>query len=502
LPHISTLNSWIRRLLFATAAVSGVLLLLRGVVGPFGPVNNPLNLESALALSVLLMLLTSRGTAEQAVQRNRRWSWAIVGIVAVVAYIPILSMPLVTDDYIHLHQISTGTAPTVLECLTRSCGGPQFFRPAGFATYWAEWKLSRTAAMPRHAFDLLLHAACSLLFLALLRRLATPPPFDWLGGLLFAMNGLGPESVAWPAARFDTLAVLFSLVAAIAVLRATRLAAATSLAATATACLSKESAYVLPVLLALLLGRSLWTRAGRLLAAGNFAVAGAIFAWRWWALKGIGGYVEQSGAPTVMQWDALKLMKTFLWRIWGVLWFPVNWSPPLEVWLMLGLAVGIAGSLTLFRARPDRTRLRLCALGVAVACIPVHHMLLIGPSLERSRYLTYATPAFVLLLVTACRGLPRWSGTAALSLIVAFQGAAQTHNLIIWRSVATARYDLCRSMAERARTTPGVLTIHDVPLVVSGVYWRNGLEECMALEFGIPLGKVLVKIAQPDPRQF
>jgi hypothetical protein len=55
-----------------------------------------------------------------------------------------------------------------------------------------------------------------------------------------------------------------------------------------------------------------------------------------------------------------------------------------------------------------------------------------------------------------------------------------------------ARYDLCRSIAERARTTPGVLAIHNVPLIVDGVYWRNGLEECMALEFGIPMGKVLV----------
>ena len=492
MPHISILNSWIRRLLFATAAVSGVLLLLRAVVGPFGPVNNPLNLESALALSVLLMLLSSQGTAKQTGRPNLQWSWAIVGIVAVVAYIPILSMPLVTDDYIHLHQISTGAAPTALECLTHSCGGPRFFRPAGFATYWAEWKLWRTAAMPRHAFDLLLHAACSLLFLLLLRRLGTPPPFDWLGGLLFAMNGLGPESVAWPGARFDALAVTFSLVAAIAVLRGTRWAAAVSLAATAFACLSKESAYVLPVLLALLLGRSLRTRAGRLLAAGNCAVAGGIFAWRWWVLKGIGGYVEQSGAPTVMQWGAFKLMKTFLWRIWGVLWFPVNWSTPLEVWLMLGLAFGIAGSLALFRARPDRTRLWLCALGVAVACIPVHHMLLIGPTLERSRYLTYAVPAFVLLLVTACLGLPRWAGTAALSLILAFQVAAQTHNLIIWRSVATARYNLCRSIAERARATPGVLAIDNIPLIVDGVYWRNGLEECMALEFAVPMGKVRV----------
>lgn len=418
-----------------------------------------------MAVIAGLAIRSVRGRKNEAI-RSSAWSVCLVAAAAACAYLPILWMPLITDDYIHISQISNGQAPTAIGCLTHSCGGPQVFRPIGFAIYWAEWGLWGTAAMPRHALDLVLQVAISVLFVLLLRRLGTPPPFDWLGGLVFALNGIGPERVAWPAARFDTLAILFSLMAALAILRG-RLAVCAL--ATVAACMSKESAFVLPVLLALLVCGALikvWP---------SFLAAAAVFAWRWVVLKGIGGYVDQTGAPTVFQFDALKLVKTLLWRIWGVLWFPINWSRPLEWWMWAAVAAGVLGSLALFRSRPDRTRVWLCIAGVMVSCLPVHHMLLIGPSLERSRYLAYASPVLVLLLVTAASGR---RGMVALGLLAAFHLGALEHNLNIWRSVAQARYDLCHS--GRA------VSVQDMPLTVDGVYWRNGFEECVAQQRPLP----------------
>ncbi len=454
-----------------------------------------------MAISLLLVLLFGRSHAAVLTQEAHRvWPVLLVALAAAAAYIPVLSMPLVTDDYIHIQQISTGQAPTPLECLTNSCGGPRFFRPLGFSVYWAEWEMWGTAAFPRHALDVVLHVALSVLFLRLTRLLAIPPPLDWLAGLLFALNGIGPESVAWPAARFDTLAILFSLIAALAVRGGGRWSLPVSLVATAAACLSKESAYVLPLLLGLLCGKALLTRAGKVLTGCNFAIALAVFAWRWAVLKGIGGYQEQSGVPTVFEFDLLKLAKTFLSRIWGVLWFPINWSRPLEPWMLLGLIAGVAGSLMLWRAKPERARLWLCAIGVVVACLPAHHMLLIGPSLERSRYLTYAMPAFVLLLTVACAGLPRRSGALTMALLVLFHLAALEHNLHIWSTVASARYNFCRSTAERAVNSTSPIETGPLPLTVDGVYWRNGLEDCMVLEFGVPMGKVHVDVAGQSAR--
>lgn len=320
-----------------------------------------------------------------------------------------------------------------------------------------------------------------------------PPPFDWLGALLFAWNGIRPEAVAWPADRFDTLVLAFSFSAALALLRGGALGLVLSLVATMAACLSKESAYVLPLLLALLLGKRALTRAGRILIGSNLAMAAAVFAWRWWALKGIGGYVGQDGTtPTVFQFHAVTLAKTFLARIWGILAFPINWSRPLEWWMMVAFGAGLIASLLLFGSRSGRQRVLLCLIGVVVACLPTHHMLLIDSSLERSRYLNLATPAFGLLLVFACLALPRPIGILVLSLLVVFHLAALEHNLRIWKSISTARYQLCSDLAARARNASGPLAINDVPLVVDGVYWRNGIEDCLWLEFGVPMGKVLV----------
>ena len=257
--------------------------------------------------------------------------------------------------------------------------------------------------------------------------------------------------------------------------------------ATAAACLSKESAFVLPLLLAAMAGR-----ARRTLAA-SFAVAGGIFVWRWWVLKGIGGYSSLNGeAPSVLEFHGVTLVKTFLARIWGVLWFPVNWSTPFEWWMALGLVAGIAGSLALLKAHPDRGRFALSLACVAIACVPVHHMLLIGPSLERSRYLTYTAAPFIFALALAYSALPVRIGVAAMALLVGFQAAALLHNLKIWRSVASARYEVCRSVAATARNTPGPIAIAGFPLMIDGVYWSNGLEDCLWLEFDIPPGKVLV----------
>ena len=157
-----------------------------------------------------------------------------------------------------------------------------------------------------------------------------------------------------------------------------------------------------------------------------------------------------------------------------------------------GLGAGLIAFLLLLASRPDRKRAVLCLAGVVVACAPPYNMLLIDSSLERSRYLDLATPAFTVLLVFACVALPRHLGIAALTLFVLFHIAALEHNLKIWHSVSTARYELCRSLAERARNAPEPISINDVPLVVDGVYWRNGIEDCLWLDFGIPMGRVRV----------
>ena len=221
-------------------------------------------------------------------------------------------------------------------------------------------------------------------------------------------------------------------------------------------------------------------------------------------MAGAGGHRRLSRpgyAPAILHFDLLGAVKTFLLRIWGILWFPVNWSRPLEWWLMAGMACGVAGSLLLLRARPARGVLALCLAGIALTCIPTHNMLLIGPSLERARYLTLAVPLIVLALGFCFAALPRRVGLAGLALMVAFHAAAMRHNLMAWRSVSTARYTVCRNLAERARASASPISLTGMPLMIDGVYWRNGLEDCLDVDFGIPPGTVLVNNPEGAPEK-
>jgi hypothetical protein len=389
-------------------------------------------------------------------------------------------MPLVTDDYIHIRQIASGEAPSPLGCFTQSCGGPQFFRPLGFSIYWMEWDLWGRAPAPRHALDLMLHAASSLLFLLLMRRLGVAPPFDLLAALLFAWHGIRHAGSAVFAGRGIG-----------------RIAAGPQWAGRFHARHRGRLPEQGICFRAALAARGpTWSR--QTCAGSELRRRWRNFFWRWWVLKGIGGYSSLNGeAPSVLEFHGVTLVKTFLARIWGVLWFPVNWSTPFEWWMALGLVAGIAGSLALLKAHPDRGRFALSLACVAIACVPVHHMLLIGPSLERSRYLTYAAAPFIFALALAYSALPVRIGVAAMALLVAFQAAALLHNLKIWRSVASARYEVCRSVAATARNTPGPIAIAGFPLMIDGVYWSNGFEDCLWLEFDIPPGKVLVNSSAP-----
>ena len=317
-PGLEALRRMAAALLVTVACVSGAMLAVRAIAGPFRLAHSPINPECALAVALLARLLVGlQPRAEPSPQvAPRHWPMLLVVLATLAAYWPILDMPLITDDYTHIRQIATGEAPTALGCLTHSCGGPHVYRPLGFSTFWAEWELWGTDPFPRHALDLALAAASSLLFLLLARSIGLPPPFDLLAGLLFALNALRPETVAWSGARFDALALLFSLAAALSALRRSGLALAVTVAATIAACLSKESAYVLPLLLAILLVPRWRERTARLRVGATLAAAAFVFAWRWWVLGGIGGYLADNiGAPTILDIQLLTLLKSFLWRI-------------------------------------------------------------------------------------------------------------------------------------------------------------------------------------------
>ena len=101
-----------------------------------------------------------------------------------------------------------------------------------------------------HALSVVLHITVSLLVYTLARRRGFAVWTAIAAAMLFLLHGSRPEAVTWIAAQFDLWAAFFVLIALLAFDRGWH---AASLAPLLLALLSKESAYVYPLLLLLLL---------------------------------------------------------------------------------------------------------------------------------------------------------------------------------------------------------------------------------------------------------
>jgi len=278
---------------------------------------------------------------------------------------------------------------------------------------------------------------------------------------------------------------------------------------------TKESAFCLPLLpVALLpcLPRAQWRRAtAAALVLGS--VCALLFAYRWWALGGIGGYADSTGVSTVWRSRPLHTSEALFFRQWAFLFFPVNWSVPLEWWLR-SAAAAFLGMLVVCAAlggAPRGSRARLLA-GLAfllAADIPIQHLLMFQPDFAGARvlYLPLAGLAiFWAALLEGSAGDKRtWTMAAVL---IAFNVAALEHNLRPWRTTPAAAAAVCRALGREMANDPRPVFVSGLPDRLQGVYFlSNGFPECVELNSGQPAARVRVvggsaEVATPAARSF
>jgi tetratricopeptide (TPR) repeat protein len=130
----------------------------------------------------------------------------------------------------------------------------QLYHPLPMLTFWLQAKLHGLSLPWLRLVNVLLHAACTLSLLAVMRRCQLPQPSTWLACLIFLLHPLVTEPVMWLTGRHDTLAALLTLLALLAFpkpfapRRGLRLLASSLCCAGAFA--SKEPYVVAPVLVA------------------------------------------------------------------------------------------------------------------------------------------------------------------------------------------------------------------------------------------------------------
>jgi hypothetical protein len=382
-----------------------------------------------------------------------------------------------------------------------------FFRPVAFISYWLDYQWAEKVAARWHAWGLAVHTANVCLLYGLMRRLKMRRWAATVAALVFAVHGSRAETVSWSDARSDLLATFFCLAALLAVVAycrgGRRAFLVPAILCAALGVCTKESAFCLPLLPVTLLpflGREERRRAGAasLALASVCAVA---FAYRWWALGGIGGYADRSGVSAVLHSRPLHTFEALFFRQWAFLFFPVNWVAPLEWWLGAA-AAGFMAVLAVCAVRGGASRAKLLA-GIAfllAAALPVQHILMFQQDFAGARVLYLPVAGLAIFWGAVVEGLPgrklRWAVAAAL---VVFNVAALEHNLRPWRTTPAAAVAVCRALGREMAHDPRPVAVSDLPDRRDGVYFLgNGFPECVEMNSGQAGGRVYVVGRNPD----
>ncbi|HZC77113.1 MAG TPA: hypothetical protein VE258_05160, partial [Ktedonobacterales bacterium] len=177
-------------------------------------------------------------------RNNHAGRW-LAAIVALVAALPGLRVPFLSDDWAQVAAAANG----------RLLATPfQDFRPLFMTLYWLDLKVWGAHAFGFHLTNVALLALASALVVSVADRFTNDKQVSTLAGVLFALHPYHVENAAWIAGRADALQAVFYLLALLSFERwrtsGRRLPYAT-LALAEAALLSKESAVTLSALLAL-----------------------------------------------------------------------------------------------------------------------------------------------------------------------------------------------------------------------------------------------------------
>jgi len=188
--------------------------------------------------------------------RERAESPIILGVLAAfcAAYFPFLGGGVLTDDFAHLMRQRGWPSFTEVVSTPDPFG---FYRPAVQASFWVNAHLFGFEPVAFRAINLFLHLTCIACVYRLACKLSLSSRASLLATLAFALTPKANSiAVLWISGRTDLMMALFCLMALLAWLR-WRASRKTKWVLASVFCyvlavLSKESAFLLPVLLPLL----------------------------------------------------------------------------------------------------------------------------------------------------------------------------------------------------------------------------------------------------------
>lgn len=380
--------------------------------------------------------------------------------LAALVWLPVVALPLCSDDYELLWALRDGG----LRGAWFTHPAP-FFRPGMSAMYLLEDALAGGLAWPRHLLSITAHLGCTVLVGRLAERLK---PGSGVGAALcFGVLACHGEAVVWVAAQGDLFAAFFGLIYLLAAIESRRWAGALLLIA----CAFKESALGLPIAAWALRGRPDWD---------------LVIVPLWLALRAamLGDWVAGYGVASHMPADPLRYVASVTTMALRTLAPPILPHPTtVSGWAALVVVGGGALAVYLRAWGFGRAEARL-SLAWGAALLPVLAMGARMDRFEAERFL-YLPSAFMCVLV---------AGRVQLWPLVVIQVLGVALSISAWTQSA-AQVLRVRSWMEAHTAPPAVLLL---PEGVRGTYslrngasglWRSTLSgEAVALDAPMRVG--------------
>lgn len=453
-----------------------------------------MNFESTSAVAFIGIFLCAIPNAQHTgrVKEQRARRGVLLPLLAVLPLLITIQSPFLFDSYTHIVTASKESFRDVIHtAYVHPTSGDFFFRPLGYIDYWLESKWAGFSQLRWHIDGLLFHLVAIYLILILCRRLGLSIWASSVAALLFGIHGANPEAVSWVAARFDELATVFVLLALILLCEYADKQKKNTLFLMLASCvcsvLSKESAFCIPGLALC----CLWFR-GRVNKAGIKGVVSlvlacaAVFVYRCWVVGGIGGYRDSTGTPSILHFSVARFVETVLFRMWGVLLFPINWSVRPEMWLVLAMIFFVFATVVAAHSSgPTPRRAPAALIFCVIALLPAAHLASLDARITGARVFHLATVGLALLIGAVYDGFAnKHLATFVITGFLLFQCAALVHNLAIWRDTAYLAWRTCSAFAKFSSDTQP-LWVLPLPSTHNGVFFlANGFGDCVYVNSG------------------
>jgi len=407
------------------------------------------------------------------------WPWLGVTI-AIISWASMLGVFFIGDDFAHLAAAQNWSLQSLWEQV-RYGQAETFLRPIGFASIFLDYSIWGSNPIGFHLTNLLIHFISVGGLFVLVRQLGGEKDIALATAGIFAAMPVQVETVAWMGARFDLLSVCFSVWSIVCYLwsrsKSNNAGYALGLVLYLLAILSKESGFVVPLLIAAIELLTFPT-IKILRTIGFFAFGAAVFLYRILVLGGVGGYSSE-GKVSALHITS-STFEGLLVRGPTQTLFGFNWSHPPD-WLLIGLSSVLVALLIhlAFNSRRETARPSLVKLGLCwmfFAMLPAHFLLMVGPNMNGSRvlYMSSIGAAIILgqLLGSLVNGKTK---TFAWISLIAVLNLGVIHNIQAWRFTGELSKDLLHQLVQiEPNPAPGTtFVISDTPTTVQGVFFFN-----------------------------